>query len=59
MPKPNAMILLLDEVDALCQVYVGKNAASEAWIDTARRIERLDKLRRSARRYVERQKEKV
>jgi hypothetical protein len=56
---PKRVILLLDEIDALCRVYVGKDAKGEPWDETRRRLERLSKLSRPARRYMERQKAKT
>lgn len=47
--KDNALTKLLDEIDALCAVYVGKNAPSEQWGATCERLERIDKLRKRAR----------
>lgn len=41
---------LLNEVAELCRVYVGKNAPSEQWIETCRRLEMLDKLVKKIRR---------
>lgn len=41
---------LVDEVEALCKVYVGKDAECEQWVDTCRRLERLDKLVKRVRR---------
>lgn len=41
---------LIDEAEALCKVYVGKDAESEDWRDTCRRLERLDKLVKRVRR---------
>jgi hypothetical protein len=35
---------LVDEVEALYRVYVGKDAESEQWCQTCERLERLDKL---------------
>lgn len=35
---------LIDEVEALCKVYVGKDAESEGWAATCRRLESLDKI---------------
>ena len=35
---------LVDEVEALCRVYDGKDAESEQWYQTCERLERLDKL---------------
>ena len=49
----NALTKLLDEVDALCAVYVGKNAPSEQWIKTCERLERIAKLRKRARAIAE------
>jgi hypothetical protein len=54
MPKKDAVIQLLDEVDDLCVVFIGDGSKGEPWIDTTRRIERLDKLRHSARRCFKR-----
>jgi hypothetical protein len=54
MPKKDAVILLLDEVDELCGVFIGDGSKGEAWVETARRIERLDKLRDRARRCFKR-----
>ena len=44
-----ALANLIDEVDALCRVYVGKNAPGEQWRDTLDRIDRLAKLSKKAR----------
>lgn len=41
---------LLDEVEALTKVYVGKKAESESWFETCERLERIDKLVKSVRR---------
>ena len=41
---------LLEEVEALCKVYCGKDAESEQWIETCRRLERLDKLAKKVRK---------
>lgn len=41
---------LLDEVEALCRVYVGKDAEGEQWVATCRRLEGLDKLVKRIRR---------
>ena len=35
---------LVDEVEALCRVYDGRDAESEQWYQTCERLERLDKL---------------
>jgi hypothetical protein len=52
--KKDAVIQLLDEVDELCGIFIGDGSKGEPWIDTTRRIERLDKLRHSARRCFKR-----
>jgi hypothetical protein len=59
MPKRNAVTLLLDEIDAMCAVFVGGDAKGEPWVDTKQRIERLYKLSHDARRALERQKAKA
>ena len=41
---------LIDKTEALCRVYVGKNAESEQWIETCRRLDALDKLVKRIRR---------
>lgn len=55
MKKPNALSLLLDEIDELCRIYVGKDAPSEAWIETCNRFERINKLRKRARAVAEKE----
>lgn len=40
---------LLLEVEALCRVYLGKNAESEPWGETCERFERLNKLAKKLR----------
>jgi len=45
-----ALDRLLDEVEALCRVYVGKNAESEAWGKTCERLETISKLAKAYRR---------
>jgi hypothetical protein len=49
MKTDNPLLKLLDEIDALCAVYIGKNAPSEQWGVTCERFERIDKLRKKAR----------
>jgi hypothetical protein len=44
---------LLNEVDALCKVYVGKKAEGEQWGETCKRLERLDKLAKALRRALD------
>jgi hypothetical protein len=41
---------LIDDVEALCRVYVGKNAESEEWSETCVRLANLDKLIKKIRR---------
>ena len=41
---------LIDQTEALCRVYIGKNAESEQWGDTLRRLDALDKLVKRVRR---------
>jgi hypothetical protein len=41
---------LLDEVEALCVVYVRKDAPSESWGDTIARLSRIDGLIRKVPR---------
>ena len=41
---------LLEAVEALCKVYVGKNAPSEQWRETIDRFVELDKLAKKVRR---------
>jgi hypothetical protein len=47
--KNNALMKLLDEIDALCKAYCGKKAESEQWLTTVDRLDRLNKLRHRAR----------
>lgn len=44
------LIKLLEEVEALCKVHIGKNAPSEQWGETCRRLMALDKIAKKARR---------
>lgn len=44
MPK------LLDEVEALCRVYIGKDAESEQWLETLNRLDRIDRLLKRVRK---------
>ena len=46
---PKAVVDLLNEVEALCQIYVGKNAPGEQWRDTLERIDRMAKTAKRAR----------
>lgn len=48
-----ALIKLLDEIDELCRIYVGKNAPSEPWGETCVRLERIGKLRKRARAEIQ------
>lgn len=43
---------LLDAVEALCAVHIGKNAPSEQWGETCRRLVDLDKLAKKVRRAI-------
>jgi len=51
-PTSKAVSDLINEVDALCRVYVGKNAPSERWRETCERLERLAKIVKRARAAV-------
>lgn len=48
--KKAVMDELVDQAEALCAVYVGKNAPSEQWIETIRRLIELDKVVKKVRR---------
>lgn len=41
---------LLEEAETLCRIYVGKNAESEPWGDTLKRLIALDKQVKKIRR---------
>jgi len=41
---------LIDDDEALCRVYIGKNAESEEWGKTCVRLADLDKLIKKIRR---------
>ena len=45
-----ALKSLVNEVEDLCRVYVGRDAESEQWIDTCKRFERLDRLVKTVRK---------
>lgn len=49
----NALTKLLDEVDALCGFYIGKDAPSEQWAQMCERLVKIDKLRKGARKVAE------
>jgi len=49
----SALIKLLDEIDELCRIYVGKKADGEDWAATCERLKRIDKLRKRARAVAE------
>ena len=41
---------LINEVEDLCRVYVGKKAESEQWHETCDRLTRIDKLVKAVRK---------
>lgn len=47
---PKDVEALLSEVEALCRVYVGKDAESEEWGQTCQRLARIDKLVKKVRK---------
>lgn len=56
-PKPTKLEVLLSEVDALCQVYIGKKSSrktlGEPWLDTMERFRRIAPLVRTVKRQIE------
>lgn len=48
--KRTAIDDLIDQVGVLCAIYVGKDAPSEPWIDTCRRLIEIDKTLKRVRR---------
>lgn len=46
---PKAVTDLIDEVEALCRIFIGKDAPGEQWRDTLFRIERMAKSAKRAR----------
>ena len=55
-PKPTKLEVLLSEVDALCQAYLGKHSSGEPWLDTLERLRRIAPLVRTVKRQIEKQK---
>jgi hypothetical protein len=52
-PKPTKLEVLLSEVDALCQAYVGRKANGEPWLDTMERLRRIAPLVRTVKGQIE------
>lgn len=50
MNNEKAVEALLTEVEALCRVYVGKDAESEEWGKTCERLAKIDKLAKKVRK---------
>jgi hypothetical protein len=51
MPKKTPPVdQLIEEVEALCKVYCGKNAEGELWGQTCLRINRLNQILKKIRR---------
>lgn len=50
--SPKEVEALLTEVEALCRVYIGKDAESEEWGATCQRFARLDKLAKKLRKAI-------
>jgi hypothetical protein len=48
-PKPTKLEVLLSEVDALCNAYLGKKAGGEPWLETIERLRRIYPLVRSVK----------
>jgi hypothetical protein len=44
---------LIEQVEALCAVYVGRKAEGEQWGQTVARIEKLSKAVKSAKKELE------
>jgi hypothetical protein len=47
---PRLLNQLLDQVEDLCTLYVGKNAPGEMWGDTCDRLIKLDRVIKRVRR---------
>ena len=45
-----ALKTLVDEVEALCGLFLPKDALGESWGDTLTRLDRLDKLVKTIRK---------
>jgi hypothetical protein len=52
MSKPPKTKLpeLLSEVEDLCVIYVGKDAEGETWIETSKRLVRINRLVKAVRK---------
>jgi len=59
MTKKSAIDELVDQAEALCRIYVGKNAPSEPWVQTCDRLEALDKVVKRVRRSQKKQSQEV
>ena len=45
-----ALRALVDEAEALCGLFIGKDAEGESWGDTLTRLDRIDKLVKTIRK---------
>lgn len=44
---------LIEQVEALCALYVGRNAEGEQWLKTIERLEKLSKAVKAAKKELE------